>query len=337
MHAGAYQPGSNGLVIVASAGHSTFTGLVRTSDGGTTWNVVSTDTEVNPAIVFDPTSPQTVFAGDLRSDDGGATWSQIITLDALNAEVYGICPSDSATIYAVNVNPTDTVYRSIDGGATWPVYATSPSDGFAGLDLKPTFLPDPHDCDVVYAHLDDDLARFDGTDWTPLGVLAAAGGDNFVARVAADPSRPGTLYASMHTPGRPSIFRSVDNGVTWTDVSTNLPRLGDMAITVHPATGEVFVGSQAGTWILPPPDASTTTATYDHATHYDDVFVAGSLRVLPSGATVTVDADGGFVYDPAGAFDGLASGATATDSFTYTARTDTGARSHAVVTVTVTG
>src|SRR5262249_59778437 len=45
----------------------------------------------------------------------------------------------------------------------------------------------------------------------------------------------------------------------------------------------------------------------------------GSEITLASGAHLTVAADGSYVYDPHGAFESLGDGATATDSFTYTA------------------
>jgi VCBS repeat-containing protein len=46
---------------------------------------------------------------------------------------------------------------------------------------------------------------------------------------------------------------------------------------------------------------------------------AGLAIGLPSGARLTTSADGGLVYDPRGAFDVLAPGDSATDSFVYTA------------------
>ena len=61
--------------------------------------------------------------------------------------------------------------------------------------------------------------------------------------------------------------------------------------------------------------------------------VPGSVMHLASGALVTVHADGTFSYDTDGAFSGLATGQTTTDSFSYTITGGT----TATVTVTVTG
>ena len=58
---------------------------------------------------------------------------------------------------------------------------------------------------------------------------------------------------------------------------------------------------------------------------------------LASGAVVTVNADGSFDYDPNGAFDSLAEGQTATDSFTYTTTDGNETSDSATVTITVSG
>ena len=66
-------------------------------------------------------------------------------------------------------------------------------------------------------------------------------------------------------------------------------------------------------------------------------FTAGSPMALPSGALLTMNSNGTYVYDPNGAFDGLASGSTADDSFSYTITDGQGGNATATVTVTVTG
>ena len=66
-------------------------------------------------------------------------------------------------------------------------------------------------------------------------------------------------------------------------------------------------------------------------------FTAGVPFELPSGALLTMNANGTYVYDPNGAFAGLAGGATTTDSFSYTVTDGQGGNDTATVTVTVTG
>lgn len=63
----------------------------------------------------------------------------------------------------------------------------------------------------------------------------------------------------------------------------------------------------------------------------------GHLITLTSGATLTVNPDGRFVYDPNKAFDALDPGQTGTDSFTYTISDGLGHSSTATATVTISG
>ncbi len=65
----------------------------------------------------------------------------------------------------------------------------------------------------------------------------------------------------------------------------------------------------------------------------------GTPLTLASGAVVTVNADGSYVYDPTGvaAFQALGQGQTATDSFTYTIQDSGLLSSSATVTITING
>ena len=63
---------------------------------------------------------------------------------------------------------------------------------------------------------------------------------------------------------------------------------------------------------------------------------AGTLN-LTSGATVTINTDGSYSYDPNGAFDYLGVGESATDTFDYTVSDSHDVTATATVTVTVTG
>jgi VCBS repeat-containing protein len=78
-------------------------------------------------------------------------------------------------------------------------------------------------------------------------------------------------------------------------------------------------------------DTKTVTAVNGNSS------AVGSEITLPSGAQLTLRADGSYAYDPRGAFDSLRDGEMAADTFTYSVSDGTGAVDQGMVTVIVTG
>jgi photosystem II stability/assembly factor-like uncharacterized protein len=255
MYAGDIQPIPGSQVIVASVGMYFDTKLVRTEDAGRNWQIVDNDPENHLFVAFHPGEPNLVFSGRKRSLDAGRTWQTVEFLVPYNASILGMCAGRPDTIYALS-RPRRHILRSDDRGESWRVYAQTDWD-LNRHDSKPTFAVHPRDPDKVYT-LDarGDLAMFDGKTWTSLGVLPLAGGaqlGNFVRGVAVDPRHPEVIYAGTFASGLSCVFRSVDAGRTWEDVTRNLPRAGADGILVHPLTGDLMYGGAFGTWFLPPP------------------------------------------------------------------------------------
>ena len=170
--------------------------------------------------------------------------------------ILGMSPARPDTIYAMDGN-RHRILRSDDRGEAWRLYAQV-DWWFGGLSSRPTFAVDPLDPNRIYAlSKSRDLARFDGKEWNELGILRNVAGDvpNYVQFLAFDPRHPNILYATTYGPGLPFVFRSLDSGATWRDISANLPRLGgdNHSLAVSPHTGEVLHGSVFGTWVYPPP------------------------------------------------------------------------------------
>ena len=64
------------------------------------------------------------------------------------------------------------------------------------------------------------------------------------------------MYAETSAAGLPYVFRSLDGGRSWHDITSNLPRCGGGWLVVNPRTGDLMHGSGFGTWVYPPPYAS---------------------------------------------------------------------------------
>jgi len=258
-YSGDFQPKAGSKTIVASVGNYFKTQLMRTTNNGKSWTLVtggSNQEDMNLFIAFHPDDPNTVYAGNKFSTDAGKTFKPFDFPSGYSGcTLVGMCNSYPNFIFAMD-GERRTILHSEDRGTTWDIFV-KPGWRFNRLDGLPTFAADPFDPDKIYT-LDSnyDLAMYDGNNWTTLNVLELANGhssSNFVRTVTVDPNVPGILYAGMFENGIPCIFRSLDGGDSWQDISENLPRNGMSAMKVNPHTGELYKGSCIGTWIYPAP------------------------------------------------------------------------------------
>lgn len=96
-------------------------------------------------------------------------------------------------------------------------------------------------------------------------------------------------------------------------------------------SGQLLDGSGGGLDTDPANDVLSTYAVNGNTA------AIGIPFAIPSGALVTLNSDGTFDYDPNGAFDSLATGAPASDSFTYRIGDGEGGFDTATVNIAITG
>ncbi len=128
---------NNPQIVYAGIYHS---GLWKTTNGGSSWsNVLARDIYT---IAIDHSNSNIIFvgggAGDMvvKSTDGGTTWTSLANPGQLGScggtgAVRGITiDSQNSNILYVNPNPApcaaSSVYKSLDGGANWAPFFTSP-------------------------------------------------------------------------------------------------------------------------------------------------------------------------------------------------------------------
>src|SRR5882724_365685 len=223
-------------------------GVWKTSNAGRTWTPVfdSANSASIGAIGVSASNPSTVYVGtgepDMRdsiqfgdgvykSTDAGKTWTHIglestkqigrIIVDPRNPNVVFV----AALGHAYAANPDRGVYRSRDGGATWQKVLFK-NDDVGAIDLA----FDPTNSQIVYATL-----------WN-------------VRRP------PWFIYAPANGPGA-GIFKSVDGGTTWKEISEGIPAegRGHIGVAVAPINrnriyaavdakeGGIFRSDDAGT------------------------------------------------------------------------------------------
>lgn len=175
-------------------------GLLRSSDGGSTWQRLGLGlAESVTAVATSARNPQLALAtttlGVFKSQDGGATWQALaggVGSGAIRA--LRLLPADDRIVFAAT---RSGLLRSRDGGRSWERRGAGlPLSDIAGLDFAA-------DGRTVYASDFRNgglyVSRDAGETWTPLPVAGLV--SNRVFAVAADPIRPGRLFAGAAAGG----------------------------------------------------------------------------------------------------------------------------------------
>ena len=198
-------------------------GVWKSSNAGRTWTPIfdSMDVASIGAIGVAPSDPNVIYAGtgeaDMRdsiafgngvykSTDAGKTWKHLGLENTKQIGRIIVDPKNPNSVFVAALgnayapNPDRGVYRSRDGGATWQKVLFK-NDDVGAIDLA----FDPVDPKTGYATL-----------WN-------------VRRP------PWFIYAPANGPGA-GIFKSVDGGTTWKEISEGLPLAdrGHIGIAVAP-------------------------------------------------------------------------------------------------------
>jgi photosystem II stability/assembly factor-like uncharacterized protein len=189
-------------------------GLYKTTDGGKTWNRLTTGlpdrplgrcgvgvSRSDPSVVFavvqtDKTGPKgdsksLDFGGVFRSDDKGQTWNRVSTLWPKFGFYFGqirVDPSDSQRIYVLDI----PVHVSHDGGRTFKNLGQAHADNHA-------LWINPKNSDHVVLGNDGGLffSKNQGKQWQPIRAMAVG---QYYA-VGVDMQRPYRVYGGLQDNG----------------------------------------------------------------------------------------------------------------------------------------
>ncbi len=199
----------NPSVLLAGSGAL----LLRSADGGSTWSATFINGPIT-SIVADPGSPGTAYYADgsglHKSTDSGKNWSLTGPLVSGQPVLYGHLSLARGILY---MRAGNGIFRSDDGARDWRLTGSLP----AGLSLDEAFLADPTSPSKLYAAgLDGVFASTDdGATWRQLarGLPPLPFGETLeIFSLAADPSRPGVLYAGTYERG---VAKSANGGERW--------------------------------------------------------------------------------------------------------------------------
>lgn len=236
-------------------------GTLRTVSGGlSSWEAIFGGDGFY--VNVHPTNPNIIYAesqfGFLgKSIDGGDDWE--IVLDGIDEEEptnwstpVVMSPHDPDVLYY----GTDRVYRTTNGASRWKSISPDLSDGLPNtrLGTVTTIAPAPSRADVIYAGTDDAnvwVTTNDGDNWSRVSEGLP---QRWVTRIAVDPGDwrvACVTYSGLKWKDpEPHVFRTTDAGVTWRDISGDLPQIPLNALALDPADPNViFVGADAGAYV----------------------------------------------------------------------------------------
>ena len=219
------------------------------------------------AVTGDPTRPLVFYMGAVnggvwKTTNAGQTWTNLTDgkTDISSVGAIAVARSDPNMIYVgtgesqlrEDLTFGTGMYRSTDGGETWQHL------GLAGTQQIGALAIDPTDANRVYVaamghafgpNAERGLYRTTdgGKTWTKVLFLNDSTGAN---DISIDPANPRVLFVSMYkfqrTPwgmnaggGRSGLWKSIDGGDTWTELTFNpgIPAkpLGKIGVAVSPA------------------------------------------------------------------------------------------------------
>ena len=228
------QRGGRSVAVAGSASRpqeyymgTTGGGVFKSTDGGDTWNPVSDRYFGGTigAIAVSESNPDVVYVGGgefpirgnvshgdgvYKSTDAGRTWTYVGLVETRQIAKIRIHPRNPDVVYVAALgpvfgpSPNRGVYKSTDGGKTWnKILFRNDTTGAVDLSM------DPNNPEVLYAGL-----------WTAY-------------------RKPWQLVSGGSASG---IFKSVDGGRTWKDLTRNpgMPAgiIGNVGVSVSPANSQ---------------------------------------------------------------------------------------------------
>jgi photosystem II stability/assembly factor-like uncharacterized protein len=217
--------------------------------GSLAWNYIADATISGDGgfIRVDPINPKTVYHEHqglslFRSEDGGMTWTRRTTGISGSANFYIPYVMDPTTPTRLLLG-TNRVFETTNRADTWTAISTPGVGGWtvsSVIDSLAVALSDP---DTVYASAGGHIftTTTHGASWNQIDVPGYA--DHFFD-LKVDPNDSQVAYAVRGLFGGGHVFQTIDGGLTWADISGNLPDLP--AFTIALGADALYVGTDTG-------------------------------------------------------------------------------------------
>ncbi len=203
------------------------------------------------AMAVDPKNPNIVYLGIdgdpsggnaggglFKSTDGGKTWTHPTNQPDSRRMFFGLAidPTNTNRLYWGGCNERGGLYRSEDGGESWESVFTQDqwifnchvsADGTVYVLGK-----------LIYRSTDH------GKTWEPLAKLPVANAT--VVGFETHPTNPKIMWAAANFWGGDAqnggVFKTVDGGKTWIDITGDLPFRRPLILRYNPETKDLWAG-----------------------------------------------------------------------------------------------
>lgn len=216
--------GSTSSTVVFAASYA---GLYRSTNSGATWTLVLSG--VTTDIVASPNANEYYAAnyggGIFKSVDKGATWTQLTGFSTTNTGRISLAISAGTpvVVYASAANNSTSallgVWKSTDGGATWPAVTATSATCAAQCWYDMYLAVRPNNSSTVFF---GGFNVYQSTDGASTFMSITGGSTNSVHvdqhALVFDPARPDTMYIGNDG----GIYETTDGGITWSTLNTNL-------------------------------------------------------------------------------------------------------------------
>jgi photosystem II stability/assembly factor-like uncharacterized protein len=248
-------------------------GLFASTNDGASWSQLGTGsgsaTVANRplAIVYDPTNPGTFWEAGIygnglyKTTNNGSTFQELGTIQAVDDISVDFTDASRDTLLTDAHETADAVYKSTDGGQTWTNIGANLPTGI-GFTSDPTILaPQTYIVNAWPSWSGGTPGIYrttnGGTSWTKVSSLGPAGAPLVESN--------GTIYWADGN----SMDKSTDDGVTWTQVGSNL--YSTLVNTVTPAElpdGRLVTMNSSGSSLVVSADGGVTWTNFGATTPF---------------------------------------------------------------------